>query len=94
MFDNKKGQGLSLNTIVIAIIVLVVLVVVIMIFTGVLGGVFVPGLSSCEDKGGECNQGKDCGGINSGYTKVVGSYCKGSDGKSDRTTTCCIKSSK
>ena len=34
MIFNKKGQGLPLNTIIIAIIVIVVLVVIILIFTG------------------------------------------------------------
>ena len=33
-FKNKKGQGLPLNTIIIAIIVIVVLVVIILIFSG------------------------------------------------------------
>ena len=33
----KKGQGLSIETIVIAVIVLIVLVVLIMIFTGKIG---------------------------------------------------------
>ena len=95
MLNNKKGQGLSLNTIIIAIIVLIVLVVVVMIFTGVLGGVFVPGISSCEQKNGVCNQGSDCGGLNSGYTKVVGSHCLNSNtNKPDTTTTCCVQISK
>lgn len=34
MLFNKKGQGLPLNTIIIAIIVIVVLVLIILIFTG------------------------------------------------------------
>ncbi|MFH1181924.1 MAG: hypothetical protein V1702_03115 [Candidatus Woesearchaeota archaeon] len=34
----KKAQGMSINTIIIAIIVLVVLVVLVMIFTGYFGG--------------------------------------------------------
>ena len=50
---DKKGQGLSLNTIIIAIIVLVVLVVLIMVFTGVLGN-FTGEVSSCVSNGGEC----------------------------------------
>ncbi len=37
MFKNKKAQGLSLNTIIIAALVLIVLVVLIMIFTGRMG---------------------------------------------------------
>ncbi len=99
MLNNKKGQGLSLNTIIIAIIVLVVLVVIIMIFTGVLGGVFVPGISSCEQKGGDCNQpGTNCGGFDSGWTKVVGAHCDANgDGKfsdAERQNVCCVQTSK
>ena len=37
MLKNKKAQGLSLNTIIIAAIVLIVLVVLIMVFTGRMG---------------------------------------------------------
>ena len=57
MFKNKKGQGLSLNTIIIASIVLIVLVVLIMIFTGQMGN-FIRGLfnesggKTCEELGG------------------------------------------
>ena len=51
---DRKAQGLSLNTIIIAIIVLVVLVIVVMIFTGYFGNQFVPGINSCTAKGGEC----------------------------------------
>ena len=61
MTMNKKAQGLSLNTVVIAAIVLIVLVVLIGIFTGSLGR-FVEGFlgtsqNSCpiEDQKTECN---------------------------------------
>lgn len=37
MFKNKKAQGLSLNTIIIASLVLIVLVVLILIFSGRMG---------------------------------------------------------
>lgn len=50
----KKAQGLSLNTIIIAIIVLIVLVVIIMVFTGYFGTRFTPGVTSCENSGGTC----------------------------------------
>ncbi len=57
----KKGQGLSLNMIVIAAIALIVLIVVIWIFYG--GSVsFVKG-STCSARGGVCmsdNLGKGC----------------------------------
>ncbi len=50
----KKGQGLSLNTIIIAIIVLVVLVVLVMIFTGYFGKIFTPTVGDCGSQGGKC----------------------------------------
>ena len=48
---NKKSQGLSLNTIIIAAIVLIVLVVLWAIFTGRMGG-FSKSLNDCESRGG------------------------------------------
>ena len=51
---SKKGQGLSLNTIIIAIIVLIVLVVLVMIFTGYFGKIVTPSLKSCTAAGGQC----------------------------------------
>ena len=57
MFSTKKAQGMSLNTVIIAIIVLVVLVVLVMIFTGYFGKVFTPTVASCNTAGGECKEG-------------------------------------
>ena len=51
---SKKAQGLSLNTIIIAIIVLIVLVVIVIIFTGYFGKIFTPSVKSCTAQGGEC----------------------------------------
>jgi len=49
----KKAQGLSINTIIIAIIVLVVLVVLVMVFSGYFGK--WTGLTGvCETQGGTC----------------------------------------
>tara|TARA_B100001964_G_C13949809_1_gene472786 strand:+ start:169 stop:417 length:249 start_codon:yes stop_codon:yes gene_type:complete len=53
---NKKGQGLSLNTIIIAAIALLVLVVLVMIFTGRMS-VFTGGVSGCVNQGGNCETG-------------------------------------
>ena len=50
----KKAQGLSLSTIVIAAIVLIVLVILIVIFTGRMSG-FVDNIEDCETKGGTSN---------------------------------------
>jgi len=52
---SKRGQGLPMNTIVIAAIVLVVLVVLIMIFTGRMGGFTRELTKDCvKDFGGVC----------------------------------------
>ncbi|MFH1054013.1 MAG: hypothetical protein V1740_06365 [Candidatus Woesearchaeota archaeon] len=48
----KKGQGLSLNTIIIALLVLIVLVALVLIFTGRIN-LFRGGLKDCA---GECMQ--------------------------------------
>ncbi|HLC71768.1 MAG TPA: hypothetical protein VJI32_07190 [Candidatus Nanoarchaeia archaeon] len=45
LFKDKKGQGLSLNVIIIAALALIVLVVLVMIFTGRIG-VFQQGVSN------------------------------------------------
>lgn len=87
---NKKGLELTMGTMVISILVLTVLIVLILIFTGVIGGVFVPGIQDCDSRGGTCDQGATCGGLNSGYAKVAGAYCKDSEGKFDKSTTCCV----
>lgn len=56
----SKGQGLSLNTIVIAVLALIVLVVLVIIFTGKAGW-FSKESVSCQNKGGEClAKGEQC----------------------------------
>lgn len=54
MLSTKKAQGMSLNTVIIAIIVLIVLVVLVMIFTGYFGNIFTPTVGSCLSQGGKC----------------------------------------
>ncbi len=49
----NKGQGLTLDTIVIAALVVIVLVVLILIFTGNLGP-FSKSASGCTERGGQC----------------------------------------
>ena len=49
----KRGQGLPMNTIVIAAIVLVVMVVLILIFTGRMGKTTTE-LKTCLARGGIC----------------------------------------
>ena len=75
----KKGQGLSLNTIIIAIIVLIVLVVLVMIFTGYFGKIFTPAVKSCATQGGacvaKCNEGSYGSPISSASDCPTGSTC-------------------
>ena len=51
----KKAQGLSLQTVIIAILLLVVLAILIYIFSSKIGGID-SSLDSCEGQGGKCNQ--------------------------------------
>ncbi len=50
---NKRGQGLPITTVIIAIMAMLVLVVIILIFTGKIR-VFGGELVSCSGKGGFC----------------------------------------
>jgi len=88
---SKKAQGLSLNTIIVAIIVLVVLVVLIMLFTGVFGAKVTPTLTSCEGQGGECldldTDDKCETAFGEKGRTVTASDCK----KEDNNKVCCIK---
>ena len=87
---NKKAQGLSLNTIIIAIIVLIVLVVIIMVFTGYFGNKFTPGITACENSGGSCKFG---GADGCGFDSF-GSKVSSLDAKCSSTSqTCCPKDS-
>ncbi len=87
MLSTKKAQGMSLNTVIIAIIVLVVLVVLVMIFTGYFGKIFTPSVSSCGTQGGECVANADTCKTSFGEAgKTV--YAKDCTGT---TPTCCLK---
>tara|TARA_Y100000310_G_C20695215_1_gene825197 strand:- start:4013 stop:4324 length:312 start_codon:yes stop_codon:yes gene_type:complete len=50
---NKKSQGLSINTIILAALALIVLVVMVLIFTGQIQ-VFSKSVS-CDARGGKCS---------------------------------------
>jgi len=87
---HKKAQGLSLNTIIIAIVVLIVLVVLIMIFTGYFGSRFTPEVTSCANAGGSCED-KDSGcgfdAFGGSLRPISGSCLK--DRKPDPDKICC-----
>src|SRR3989344_9594143 len=75
MVIRKRGQGLPLNTIVIAVIVLIVLAVVIFIFSSRFG-LFGTEISACEQKGGVCKVRANCNLQTS--TILTGFECKDS----------------
>ena len=67
----KRGQGLSLNVIIIAALALLVLVVLSMIFTGKIGG-WTKVQNQCASNGGNClSDASACTGENA---RVMGQY--------------------
>ena len=74
----KKGDGMSLNVIVMAIIALIVLVVLILIFTRGVGGP-AGDMQLCQNKNGDCFE--SCA---SGTFKVTATGC------SDPKPVCCV----
>lgn len=81
---NKKSQGLSLQTIIIAVIVIVVLVVIIFIFTGQLGK-FRTDIGGCHTRGGECSENTECP---DNHVKL--SINCGKIGNTDDYKACCV----
>ena len=65
----KKAQGMSINTIIIAIIVLVVLIILVLILSGYFKG-WTSSVATCEAQGGKCIPG----------TPVV-TVCASADGR-------------
>ncbi|MBI2548357.1 hypothetical protein HYW21_03330 [Candidatus Woesearchaeota archaeon] len=89
MYRNKKqtkAQGLSLNTIIIAVLVLIVLIVLVLIFTGKIR-LFSADLENCVSKGGQC-QANACP---SGYAKIPNSDCEKTPDGSPTGNVCCIQ---
>jgi len=91
---SKKGQGLSLNTVIIAIIVLVVLVVLVMIFTGYFGKIFTPTVANCETAGGECAT--ECGKDDAGKPigQIAGAKCPATGAAGTTAQLCCQRAGK
>ncbi len=81
----KKGQGLSLTTIVVAAIALLVLVILSVIFIGRMGG-FAGQVSECENKGGICRS-IDTGCL-SGETEYTAWNCPTEEGEVPEV--CCV----
>jgi len=79
---SSKGQGLSMNVIIIAAIALVVLIVVILIFTGKINN-FSSTAETCQAQGGQCVSSNTCG-------STVGVVLPGADCQSVNLE-CCVK---
>jgi hypothetical protein len=85
----KKGQGMSMNVIIIAALALIVMVVLIVIFMGRMGGTRAT-LESCSSAGGNCVDAGSCLEIN--YQKEVKGACLQADQKTiDTGKVCCIR---
>ncbi len=79
-----KGQGISINTIVVAAIALLVLVVLSVVFLGRFG-VFTQQSADCENKGGTCTSGA----CPSGTSTYSAWNCP--ETASGASQSCCIK---
>lgn len=81
----KKGQGMSINVIIIAVLALLVLVVLAFIFTGKIGK-FTQATADCQSiSGNVCDY--SCG---SGYVQDNSRGCFDDDGELDTSQVCCI----
>ncbi len=81
---NKRGQGLTLNTIVIAALVVIVLIVLILIFTGNLG-IFQSQTNDCATQGGSCHAATSCP---DGMVTKFGAICPKASNNANQI--CCI----
>ncbi len=82
---NTKGQGLSVNVIIVAVLALLVLVVIAFIFTGKIGQ-FAASTNNCEDISASYTCEYSC---NEGYTVLPSGKCLNDDNK-DSGKVCCI----
>jgi hypothetical protein len=82
----KKAQGISMNTIIIAAIALLVLVIVSVIFMSRMGW-FAQNSNDCKKFGGDCTQGTTC---QQGYSQHPIGICYNGN-EVDRYDVCCVK---
>lgn len=88
---SKKGQSISINTIVIAAIALFVMVLLIVIVVNNLGN-FRKGADSCGNNGGRCIDADDIDDLCSGdYDRVRNEYkCYDFRGEVIEDKVCCV----
>ncbi len=93
LFSSKKGQGLSINFIVMVAIALIVMAVIIMIFLNK-SKEGSSAFSSCELSGGICVSGTSCiGKSNYGaLPQAVSGTCVAKDGEVNPKV-CCLRDS-
>jgi len=86
----KKAQGLTLNTVIIAILVLLVLVVLSLLFFRTTSSVSAE-IKECQNRGGNCVDQNLCDPINDRIISTV--VCLGRDGepKTADDEVCCVK---
>jgi hypothetical protein len=82
----KKGDGLSINVIVVATIAILVLVILSVIFMGRMS-IFTKNSNDCTKQKGICMD-REC---EVGYTEHPSAVCYGADGKVDTYTVCCVE---
>jgi len=85
----KKAQGLSIQTIVLAVLALFVLVVIILVFTGIISvpAEFFQQQLTCESRGGQCPLTKEDCRASGG---VFNTLACGSGEKYSENQGCCI----
>ncbi len=85
----KKGQGMSINVIIIAVLALLVLVVLAFIFTGKIGKFSSTTADCTKIAGGKCED-YDCSNLGSNYVQDSSRVCLDNTGNVDQTQVCCI----
>jgi len=84
---NKRAQGISINTIIIAAIALLVLVIVAVIFMYRMG-YFTHESTDCKQFRGSCEYGRKCP---DGQYKHPTAVCYLDNGDIDRNNACCVR---
>ena len=85
----KKGQGMSMNVIIIAALALIVLVVLGVIFMGKTAS-FRKQTDTCSANAGTCID-KIPGCNTESYEKEILGVCFGAHGKADTNKVCCVR---
>lgn len=91
---SKRGQGISINVIIVAAIALIVLVVLILIFTGRMG-IFGAGIDDATS-GKDCNEYKSASGQSAGWqsgncdAETTPVYGKINDADQYPGSVCCV----